>query len=214
MNLTALSHYDGDMDTRFGDCIMLNDSTSLIVYDCGHTRHAEEVESFLKSHSFINSVDIVVSHNDDDHTNGISSLLDYLFVEKYTSVTVYTSLYLKSAKKVLELLDGRHTLPATKHHILETFDKIKEIVETAQGYSFIVKDAIVNTTVSSAVATIVGPAEEDFLEVVAQAISNNSVTKIEGETVMNAASIQLKCELDNGDNLLLCGDASPVTGHC
>ena len=47
MKLKALSKYDGDVDTRYGDCIMLYDDTSLIVYDCGHSRHAEEVEDFL-----------------------------------------------------------------------------------------------------------------------------------------------------------------------
>lgn len=46
MKLKALSKYDGDVDTRYGDCIMLYDDTSLIVYDCGHSRHAEEVEDF------------------------------------------------------------------------------------------------------------------------------------------------------------------------
>lgn len=43
MKLKALSKYDGDVDTRYGDCIMLYDDTSLIVYDCGHSRRTEEV---------------------------------------------------------------------------------------------------------------------------------------------------------------------------
>lgn len=34
MKLKALSHYDEDTDTRFGDCILLYDSSTLIVYDC------------------------------------------------------------------------------------------------------------------------------------------------------------------------------------
>lgn len=46
MKLKALSHYAGDTDTRFGDCILLYDATTLIVYDCGNERHAEEVEKF------------------------------------------------------------------------------------------------------------------------------------------------------------------------
>ena len=71
MKLKALSHYKGDMDTRYGDCILLYDSTSLIVYDCGHARHAEEVENFLKANKAITQVHIVISHNDSDHTNGV-----------------------------------------------------------------------------------------------------------------------------------------------
>ena len=211
MKLKALSHYDDDKDTRYGDCILLYDNTSLIVYDCGHTRHAQEVENFLEANSLISQVYIVVSHNDSDHTNGVIELLEYLYNEQYM-VTVYSSLYLKSARKVLDVLDDeRRTLPATKKHILEKFDNIKEIVEKAQEYSFTVKDAAVNTKV--AIGTIAGPTEDEFVEVVAQAIEDDSVTKIEGETVMNAASVQLKCELDGAQTILLCGDASPSYLH-
>lgn len=211
MKLKALSHYDGDKDTRFGDCILLYDNTSLIVYDCGHMRHAQEVENFLEANSLISQVYIVVSHNDSDHTNGVAELLEYLYNEQYT-VTVYSSLYLKSARKVLDVLDDeRRTLPATKKHILEKFDNIKEIVEKAQEYGFTVKDASVNANVAT--GTIAGPTEDEFVEVVAQAIEDDSVTKIEGETVMNAASVQLKCELDGAQTILLCGDASPSYLH-
>jgi len=211
MKLKALSHYDGDIDTRFGDCILIYDSASLVVYDCGHTKHAEAVKGFLQSNLSISQVHIVVSHNDSDHTNGVIDLLGYLYSKKYT-VTVCTSLYLKSAKKVLELLDDdRRKLPATKQHILETFDKIKDIVEKAQEYKFTIKDATINTVVSS--CSIVGPTEDEFVTVVAQAIEDDTVTQIEGETVMNAASVQLKCKLDNAQTILLCGDASPSYLH-
>lgn len=211
MKLKALSHYDNDTDTRFGDCILLYDTSSLIVYDCGHSRHAQEVESFLQSNSLISGVHIVISHNDNDHTNGVIDLLDYLHDNNYT-VTVYSSLYLKSAKKVLEVLDDeRRTSKATKEHILEIFDKIRDIVEKAQEYGFDVKDAKVSTSVYS--ASIVGPTEDEFVNVVAQAIEAGNNTKIDGETVMNAASVQLKCKLDNAKLILLCGDASPSYLH-
>ena len=44
MKLKALSNYDGDKSTRFGDCILIYDLTSMIVYDCGHGKHAEYVD--------------------------------------------------------------------------------------------------------------------------------------------------------------------------
>ena len=136
MKLKALSHYNGDMDTRYGDCILLYDSTSLVVYDCGHAQHAQVVEDLLYKNALISKVHIVISHNDGDHIDGIEKLMEYLYSKGY-DVTVYSSLYLKSAKKVLELLDdGRRTLPATKQHILKTFDNIKKIVEKAQEYDF------------------------------------------------------------------------------
>ncbi len=211
MKLKALSHYNEDLDTRFGDCILLYDSTSLVIYDCGHIQHAGEVEKFLRKNALISQVYIVISHNDSDHTDGVDSLMEYLHNNGY-DVTVYSSLYLKSARKVLELLDdGRRTLPATKKHILETFDNIKDIVEKAQEYGFSIKNATVGTKVLS--GSIVGPTEDEFAAVVAQAIEDNNVTKIDGETVMNAASVQLKYKLDNAETVLLCGDASPVYLH-
>lgn len=211
MKLRALSHYDGDKDTRYGDCILLYGVSSMVVYDCGHARHAQEIEKFLKNHASITQVHIVISHNDSDHTDGVIDLLSYLHSNRY-SVTVYSSLYLKSARKVLDVLDDRRRkLSTTKEHILETFDRIKEIVEKAQEYGFAVKDAVVNTKVLE--GTIVGPQEDEFVKVVAQAIEDDSVTKIEGETVMNAASVQLKCNLDGAQTILLCGDASPSYLH-
>lgn len=212
MKLTALSHYSGDMNTRYGDCILVYDDTRLIVYDCGHEKHAEEVEGFLRKNSSISQVHIVVSHNDSDHTDGIVSLMEYLYTKKY-AVTVYTSLYLKSTDKVLEILDdGRRTPKATREHILKIFNKICDIVLKAQEYGFAVKDARINTLVSD--GAIVGPKEEEFAGVVAAAIeAENTGKKIDGETVMNAASVQLKVRLDNRETVLLCGDATPEYLH-
>ena len=95
MKLKALSNYDGDKSTRFGDCILIYDLTSMIVYDCGHGKHAEYVESFLQKNATITSVSIVVSHNDSDHTNGVCSLLEWLSDQGKYKVTVYTHQYLE-----------------------------------------------------------------------------------------------------------------------
>jgi len=108
----------------------------------------------------VDKVHIVISHNDGDHIDGIEKLMEYLYSKGY-DVTVYSSLYLKSAKKVLELLDdGRRTLPATKQHILDTFDNIKKIVEKAQEYGFSIENAVIGTKVLS--GSIVGPTEDEF----------------------------------------------------
>jgi ribonuclease BN (tRNA processing enzyme) len=215
MKLKALSHYDNDQTTRFGDCILLYSDSTLVVYDCGHNKHKEYVENFLKTNYKITAVNIVVSHNDSDHTEGVIPLLDYLYINrsKYT-VRVYSSLYLKDVDKILELLDDkRRTRESTKKNILETFDKIKEIVEKAEEYNFTVFNAEVDTEIPFASSTIVGPTVDEFVEVVAQAIEDNEVTQIEGETVMNAASVQLRCKSDDMKLVLLCGDASPSYLH-
>jgi hypothetical protein len=41
MKLRALSNYDNDRETRFGDCILLYDNGNLVIYDCGHSRHKD-----------------------------------------------------------------------------------------------------------------------------------------------------------------------------
>lgn len=207
MKLQALSHYDDDMDTRYGDCIMLLDDTSLIVYDCGHQRHADEVEAYLEKHLVIKDVHIVISHNDSDHINGISALMEYLYENNYT-VTLYTSLYLKATKEIMDILDdNRRKENTTREHILELFNNIKDIVEKAEEYEFTVKNAEVDTKVST--GKIVGPTVDEFAAVVAEAIEKQSAgAKIDDETVMNAASVQLNIKIDDASEVLLCGDAS------
>jgi len=215
MKLKALSHYDNGLDTKFGDCILLYGNDNLIVFDCGHSKHKESIADFLEKSPAITSVSIVVSHNDRDHTGGILPLLDYLYENqhKYT-VCVYSSLYLKDVDAILEILDDkRRTREATKQHILEKFNRIKEVVEKALEYSFSVVNAEVDASVAAGLATIVGPTVDEFATVVAQAIEDDTVTQIEGETVMNAASVQMQCDLDSSNSVLLCGDATPNFLH-
>lgn len=211
MKLRALSSYNGDSDTRFGDCILIYGDANLVVYDCGHDDHAREVGAFLQAHPEINQIHVVISHNDCDHTDGVQSLLEDLSEEGY-SVTVYTALYLKSARKILKQFENKNRkLEPTKQHILETFDHIKEIVEKATDLGFKTENAVIDTEFCG--CSIVGPTEDEFSEVVAKAIEDGEVSHIEGETVMNAASIQVKCTLNGSQTILLCGDATPSYLH-
>lgn len=216
MKLKALSHYDGDLDTRFGDCILLYDNTSLVVYDCGHTKHAEAVEEFLKSNSLISQVHIVVSHNDSDHTDGVCGLLDWLNAQGKYTVSVYTHQYLKHVDTILDKIDdGRRNRDSLKRSLLAEFDNIKTIIESAQAYDFNAVEALSGTSVGN--CRIVGPTIDEFTDVAAKAVDSRVDNNIgEGhaeETVMNAASVQLKCKLDNAETILLCGDASPSYLH-
>ena len=206
MKLKALSHYDNDMDTRFGDCILLYDETSLVVYDCGHSRHAQEVEAFLEKHSVIKAVDVVVSHNDSDHTGGVCELLNWLKDSGKYTVRVFTHQYLKYVDKILDTVDdGRRDRESLKKSLLEKFDHIKEIIETATDCGFDCVNAVPDTAVGT--CTIVGPTEDEFIEVAAKAIDSRESDNIgEGdaqETVMNAASVQLKCTLSGGSDKLV-----------
>lgn len=216
MKLKALSYYDGDKDTRFGDCVLLYSNTTLVVYDCGHTRHAEEVEAFLRSRPSITQIHIVVSHNDSDHTNGVCDLLDWLHERSRCTVSVYTHQYLKHVDTILDKIDdGRRNRESLKKSLLAEFDNIKLIIETAQKHNFSVIEALKGTLVGN--CTIAGPTIDEFTDVAAQAVDSRESNNIgEGhaeETVMNAASVQLKCKLDSADVILLCGDASPDYLH-
>lgn len=212
MKLKALSCYGGDKDTRFGDCILIYDLASLIVYDCGHEKHTEYVESFLRENATISSVSVVVSHNDSDHADGVCMLLDWLSAQNKYSVTVYSHQYLKHVDTILNKInDGCRRRERLKEALLAEFDHIKEIIEKAQALNFPAIEALNGTYVGNCI--IVGPTVDEFTDVAAKAIDNRENDRIgEGcaeETVMNAASVQLKCSLDNGTTLLLCGDASP-----
>lgn len=208
MKLLALSHYDNDTDTRFGDCILVFDTFNLIVYDCGHIKHSEYVMSFLKEHCEIWNVHIVVSHNDSDHTAGICDLLDRLHDQHRFTVQVYAHLYLKHVDEILnEIDDGRRSRERLKECLLEEFNHIREIIETAQRHNILIVEALSKTAVAT--GSIVGPSKEEFIKVAARAVDNRASNIIEEETVMNAASVQLRCDIDNYRHTLLCGDAAP-----
>jgi ribonuclease BN (tRNA processing enzyme) len=216
MKLKALSHYGVDKDTRYGDCILLYDSNSLVVYDCGHTKHAEAVEDFLKSNLLISKVHIVISHNDSDHTNGVCKLLEWLHIKSKYTVAVYSHKYLKHVDTILNKIDdGRRNRESLKRSLLAEFDNIKIIIQSAEEYGFATVEALSNTNVGN--CTIVGPTVSEFTDVAAKAVDSRENNNIgEGhaeETVMNAASVQLKCKLNNAQSIILCGDASPDYMH-
>jgi len=216
MKLRALSHYDGDLDTRFGDCILLHNSNSLTVYDCGHEKHTEAVEEFLEDHPSIEVVYIVVSHNDSDHTAGVCSLLNWLSWHRKYDVTLYTHQYLKHVAILDKIQDERRTRGGVKRALLAEFDNIAEIIETAQAHGFSTMEALKGTTVGN--CEIMGPTVEQFATVAVQAVDkrvgDTVVEEHTEETVMNAASIQLKGRLEDGKMVLLCGDAHPDYLDC
>lgn len=212
MKLNALSNYNGDKDTRFGDCIVLYDNYSMIIYDCGHTKHFEKVKELLYSYTTITNICIIISHNDSDHTSGVVDLLGWLNdFDKYT-VQIYSHQYLKHVDEILNKIDdGRRNRESLKKSLLEEFDNIKTIIETALDYGFEAIEALKGIKFHG--CEIVGPTKEEFVEVAAKAVDNRESNTIgtgeAEETVMNAASVQLKCILDDTQSIILCGDASP-----
>ena len=211
MKVKALSYYNGDKNTRFGDCILGFGENKLLVYDGGHERHADEVKEFLEEHTEISDVSIIVSHDDSDHSSGVVKLMEYLDEGKWT-VKLYTHLYLKNVDEIHEMLDdGRRKKNKTCEHILEIFENIANIVMKAEELGYTVESALPDTDVG--LGQVVGPTKEEFIPVVTRAIEEVGQGTIDGETVMNAASIQVKCTLESGSTILLCGDATPEYIH-
>ena len=211
MKIKALSHYNEDFDTRFGDCILVYDNSRLIIYDCGHSYHAEFIKSFLRENKSVSEVYIVVSHNDNDHTSGVCDLLRWLSKNGYTT-SIYTHQYLRYVDTILDKIDdGRRNRESLKRALLAEFDNIREIIETAQKCEISTYEALSGT--SFAGATIAGPTINEFTDVAAKAVDSRETNSIGSghaeETVMNAASVQLKFRLDDGGLVLLCGDATP-----
>lgn len=114
----------------------------LLVYDCGHTRHAEEVISFLKKHSKIKNVDIVISHNDTDHTAGIELLMTWLSKNVDYTINLYAHLYLKYTDEILDCIDdGRRSPERLKEALLEEYNNIASIIQSAKQFGFTIIEA-------------------------------------------------------------------------
>ncbi len=113
--------YEDDGSARHGDCIIIyNDQNKqMVVYDCGSEQHANTVLKFMNDNSILKT-DVILSHNDSDHFNGIQKLIDKDKVDR-----IFTTLLLKYVDAILKKLDDKRRKPdSTKEHILELYDNI------------------------------------------------------------------------------------------
>ena len=181
---------------NYGDCILIDNSRELVVYDCGCEEHAQRVEAYMSTNGYSKSI-VVLSHNDADHFEGIPYLVEKGLVSK-----VYTQLFLKHKEDILELLDdGR----ATDHSIGERIKKVYDNIASLSKRVTLV-DALTAGEIVPGV-TIVGPTEDYALDTIRKALDSNESDRIDAETVINAASIQVSVDF-NQTQCLLCGDAS------
>ena len=183
-------------DPNYGDCILIDTGSALVVYDCGCEEHAQRVEAYMSTNGYSKSI-VVLSHNDADHFEGIPYLVEKGLVSK-----VYTQLFLKHKEDILELLDdGR----ATDHSIGERIKKVYDNIASLSKRVTLV-DALTAGEIVPGV-TIVGPTEDYALDTIRKALDSNESDRIDAETVINAASIQVSVDF-NQTQCLLCGDAS------
>ena len=57
----SAKHYENAETTNYGDCILINTGTELYIYDCGSSKHAEEVIQLLLGTKFGFTFDLTKS---------------------------------------------------------------------------------------------------------------------------------------------------------
>ncbi|MBQ9085683.1 MAG: MBL fold metallo-hydrolase, partial [Clostridia bacterium] len=65
--------YD-DPSKNNGDCILVDNGTELVIFDCGCEEHAMRVVDYMEANSY-EKAKLVLSHNDADHFDGIPYLI-------------------------------------------------------------------------------------------------------------------------------------------
>ena len=186
-----------DLDKNYGDCILIDNQTELVVYDCGCEEHAKLVEKYMNENGY-KSVKVVLSHNDSDHFNGIPYLIDRGLV-----TDVYTLLLLKYKDELLNLIDDKRR---TRDSIANSIAEIYANIYSLSG-KVTLKDIFSDTNVAKGV-WIPGPSKEYALNAVAKNIDSRQSDTIDKETIVNAVSTQLSVRFDSGSKMLLTGDSS------
>ena len=183
-------------DNNCGDCIIIDTGEKVIIYDCGCEEHAQKVIKYLEKNKY-DKADIILSHNDSDHFNGIKTLIDNNVVR-----TITTTLLLKHIDNILdEINDKRRTRESIKKQIAEYFDNIY----TLTGNSL--NDSLDESFTLDPCLNFVGPNYDYMLEAVSKALKNTESDNIDMETIVNAISVQVEVIIGN-HKILLTGDAS------
>lgn len=197
IKLLSSENYSGDIQD-YGDCILVDSGTSLVVYDCGSEAHALRVKEYMKKRGYSTAI-VVLSHDDDDHMKGIPYLLQNGLVEY-----LYAPLFLKHLDELLDLLDGRHKREPLKEQILTYFSNIADLAERCRYYGSELRDTLEASIVAEGIS-VVGPTKEYVLDAVSQAINQCESDTIDKETISNAISTQMSC-CQEKHKALLCGD--------
>lgn len=193
--LSANSYTDPSKNN--GDCILVDNGSELVIYDCGCEEHARRVVDYMDTHGYPKAK-LVLSHNDADHFDGIPYLIGQGVLYE-----VYTLLLLKYKDDLLDRVnDKRRNRNSIAQQIAEIYDNIYSLSEQVA-----LKDIFTNTFVSNGI-TIPGPGKEYSLNAVAKRIDSRESDHIDKETIVNAVSTQLSVDFGFGKRLLLTGDSS------
>lgn len=198
MKVIFLSARDYDDPSKNnGDCILVDTGSELVIYDCGCEEHAKRVIEYMNDRSYTKAK-LVLSHNDADHFDGITYLIDQDVLSE-----VYTLLLLKYKD---ELLDRVHDKRRTRESIAARIEEIYSNIYSLSG-KVTLKDYFTCKNVASGLY-IPGPDKEYALDAVAKRIDSRESDDIDKETIVNAVSTQLSVDFGGGKKLLLTGDSS------
>ena len=186
-----------DKTRNYGDCFLYIENGQAIVYDCGSIEHAERVIEMLNKYS-IKKADVILSHNDSDHFDGIPYLIEQGYVNK-----LFTNLLLKYKDDILdEINDGRRNRESIGNAITEAYDNIASLSGTVE-----LRDIYENSDELPEHVTFIGPSFEYMIAAVAKGLDGRQGDTIDTETVVNATSIQIQFSF-SGKKLLLTGDCT------
>ena len=188
--------YD-DPSKNNGDCILVDNGSELVIFDCGCEEHAERVVEYMEANSY-EKAKLVLSHNDADHFDGIPHLIEQGLLSE-----VYTLLLLKYKDELLYRINDKRR---TRDSIAKSIEEIYSNIYSLSG-EVTLKDIFTNTKVATGI-TIPGPDKEYSLEAVAKRIDGRESDDIDKETIVNAVSTQLSVDFGSGKKLLLTGDSS------
>ena len=196
IKILSSKNYTNSESVNYGDCILINTGSELIIYDCGSEDHANRVIDYMKKNNF-NKAKFILSHNDKDHFEGIQKLLQE---DKLTEIR--TTLLLKYKDDILKRIDDkRKTRNSVAKNILELYNNIANL----SGAPIV--DVYEETAPLCSEVSIVGPDKDYMLDTVAKRLDGREGDTMDGETAVNATSIQVEVKIDNY-KLLLCGDCS------
>lgn len=186
-----------DPSKNCGDCILIDTSSELVIFDCGCEEHAKQVENYMLNHNY-STAKMILSHNDADHFDGIPYLVDKGLISE-----VYTLLLLKYKDELLDLIDdGRRNRDSIAKSIEEIYDNIYSLSGTVT-----LKDIFTDTNIATSI-NIPGPDKDYALNAIAKNIDSREGDNIDKETIVNAVSTQISIAFSPNKKLLLTGDSS------
>lgn len=203
MQIKVLSDtgYKESGSANYGDCFLIDNGTELVIYDCGSMEHAEVVKSYMDKNGYDKAV-LILSHNDADHFDGVNSLLEEERISAIRTVLLFK--HLDDIEKALD--DKRKNKHSIRNKIAELYDNIASLSGENLEDIYDKQGKLLTGEVITGVKTI-GPDYSYLIDAVAKHLNNQEGDTIDGETIVNATSVQVEVVI--GDHkLLLCGDSN------